>query len=174
MSRSPHAPHAFRVPLPNSRFWPQAGGFTLLEICLAIFITLLIVAAAVPSLSGLSEEKKARAVLDALDGLAQEARARSVEEQRPYVLLWSDEGVALLPDGAKPDPANEGTPRLKLAKGDSLTLELPAALVKTPPPVWTFWPAGICEPAIVHFKNKRHAWTAVYNPFTAQAEVTNE
>lgn len=143
----------------------------MLEICLAVFIALLIVAAAVPSLSGLFDEKKGKATFETFNGLVQEARSRSIEERRPYVLLWTGEGVTMQADGADDD---EEAMHLTLEKGDSITLDLPAALKKNPDSIWTFWPAGACEPATVTFKGKGGAWTATYNPFTAQAEVSHE
>ena len=160
--RSPSRLSGFRSPL---------SGFTLLELCLAIFIGLLIIAAAVPSLSGLLDDKKGKATFMAFDGLVREARSLSIEERRPYVLLWTEEGVTMQSDGAAPE---EEARTLTLEEGDSLVLDLPAALKKNPQPIWTFWPSGTCEPATVVFRGKEGAWTAVYNPFTADAEVTHE
>ena len=155
-----------------SDFRSPLSGFTLLEVCLAIFIGLLIIVAAVPSLSGLLDDKKGKKTLDLFNGLVQEARTRSIEERRPYVLLWTKEGITMQPDGA--GAGEEEAQMLTLEGDDSLVLELPAALKKEPEPVWTFWPSGTCEPAKVVFRGKEGAWTAVYNPFTVSAEVTHE
>jgi hypothetical protein len=150
----------------------SVSGFTLLEVCLAIFIGLLIIVAAVPSLSGLLDGQKGNETLNLFNGLVQEARTRSIEERRPYVLLWTKEGVVMQADGAS--AGEEEARTLTLEDGDSLVLELPAALKKAPEPIWTFWPSGACEPAKVVFRGQEGAWTAVYNPFTASAEVTHE
>jgi len=159
------------MPPPSRASRSRPAGFTLLEICLAVFIAILLLAAAVPSLSGVLNANKENEVFKLFNDLVQEARARSIEERRAYVLLWTKEGVTLQADGAAPD---EEAQHLTLEEDDTLKLELPAALIKDPPPVWTFWPSGTCEPATVHYSGKSGRWTAAYNPFTAQPEVTHE
>lgn len=144
-------------------------GFTLLEVCLAISISLLLIGVAAPSLIGLLTRKKAESSFAEFDELVRKAHTLSMEERKPYVLLWDKEGVVLRPDESA---GGEEAGRFGLDKKDALTLDLTAALRKNPGAIWTFWPSGACEPATVSFKGKIGSWSAVYDPFTARATVT--
>ena len=156
---------------------PKAG-FTLLEISLAILIAVVIMAMAIPSLTAALEGSKTQKVFDNFDAMAQEARSRSVEEQRNYVIVWGREREVLI----RPEsPANlaeaKGIKRWKIDKEEKLELHLPAALMAkgiTPEAIWTFWPNGVCEPAEVRYTGAAGKWSATYNPFTVQAEVSYE
>jgi len=159
-------------------FVHSKSGFTLLEVSLAIMIALILMAVAIPSLTGVLGDAKGQTVFSTFDALVQEARERSLQEQRNYVLVWGRDRVVLL---RPEEPANraetEGAQRWKIEKGEVLDLKLPAALTAkgaTPDAIWTFWADGVCEPAEVRYKGAAGAWSAVYNPFTAQAEVLYE
>ena len=158
------------------RFNPKSG-FTLLEVLLAILIAALVIAVAIPSLTGAFEGSKEQGSFTGFDALVQEAHARSVEQQRNYVLVWGrDKMVLLRPEDPTKDEA-EGLQMWKIKKGETLELHLPAALTDkgaTPDAIWTFWSTGVCEPAEIRFKGAEGAWSAVYSPFTVQAEVRYE
>ena len=159
-------------------FYSKKSGFTLLEVSLAILIALILMAVAIPSLTGALGESKDHNVFLAFDAMAQEARSRSLEEQRNYVIVWGrDRAVLMRPETpAGPDEA-EGLCRWKIEKQEALELHLPAALTDkgmTPDAIWTFWANGICEPAEIRYKGAAGKWSAVYNPFTVQAEVRYE
>lgn len=154
------------------------SGFTLLEISLSILIAVVIMAVAIPSLSGVLGGSKAQSCFEAFDQMAQEARQRARAEERNYVIVWGrDRWVLMRPE----QPANraeaEGLRQWRIAKDETLELHLPAALTAkgaTPDAIWTFWTNGVCEPAEVRYKGAAGQWAATYNPFTAQAEVTYE
>jgi prepilin-type N-terminal cleavage/methylation domain-containing protein len=150
-------------------------GFTLLEICLTVFIMALLVAMSVPSLSGVFAERRLRASLEALDDLVGQAQRRSVSEQKTYLLVWDKEGgIRLCPDDL-PVKARAALP-VELGRGSSAaqriagaySLELPAALRTNPRPEWAFWPTGNCEPAVVRFAGAAGRWTAAYHPLTGR------
>ena len=154
------------------------SGFTLLEISLAIMIAVVILAVAIPSLIGVLGKSKAESSFAAFDQMAQEARQRAHDEARNYIIVWGrDRWVLMRPE----EPANraeaEGLRQWRIAKDESLELHLPAALTDkgaTPEAIWTVWTDGVCEPAEVRYKGAAGQWSAVYNPFTAQAEVRYE
>jgi len=146
-------------------------GFTLIEIAISVFILLLIVMVAVPSLTGVMADHRLRHSLDQFNNLVRQAQERSVNERRPYLLVWSHDLISLRPMGAKKGEA-ESDATLPLRKGDAFFLTLPAALVDVPPPQWVFWPSGNCEPAVISFKGVNGSWTANYSPLTARAELT--
>ena len=95
---------------------------------------------------------------------------------RNYVIVWGrDRSVLLRPETPATPEEAEGLQKWKIQKGETLELHLPAALTEkgiTPDAIWTFWPTGICEPAEVRYKGGAGAWSAVYNPFTVQGEVS--
>ena len=153
------------------------GGFTLLEICLAVFIALLLVTLAVPSLSGLLAGQEAKRSFDNFDALAREAQSRSVTERRPYLLAWDKTGIDLRPapgetmTPGRETPIEEGAKpsRIDFAEKETYDLELPAALVKKPALEWIFWPSGTCEPATVTRHSAGGGWSAVYDGLTVRA-----
>jgi len=151
------------------------NGFTLLEVILALLIAALVISVAIPSLTGVMQGSKAQDSFSDFDAMAQEAHTRSLEEGRNYVIVWGREKtVRMRPE----EPANpseaKGMQTRKIQKNETLELHLPAALTEkgsTPDAIWTFWSNGVCEPAEVRYQGAAGAWSAVYNPFTVQAEV---
>lgn len=154
---------------------PLTRAFTLLEICLALFIAMLIIGVALPSLSGLQYFQGAETSFRAFDDLAQHARRLSQQEREPHVLVWEKERIILRRD----DPSALDDEPLAALDYDEKTipqLELTAALSAKPAPIWTFWPGGTCEPAtITHPAERRKGgWQAIYHPLTAAPTVSYE
>lgn len=145
------------------------AGFTLLEVCLAVFIAMLILTLAVPSIQGVLTDAKLRRTFDELDALARDAQTRSVTERRAYVLEWERDGVALRPQEPLTPEEEAGVAHVVFRDKETIALNLTAALVKQPAPVWTFWPTGACEPATLAGEGSDGQWTAVYDPLTARA-----
>jgi len=147
--------------------------FTLIEIVLAVFILMLLLALAVPSLNGVLANKRLKRSLDGFNNLVRQAQERSVTERRPYLIVWSKKNVVVRPEAFAKDEEAKATAEFQLDRGDALTLLLPAALTKKHPAEWIFWPSGICEPATVKFKGPAGSWMADYSPLTARPELTN-
>lgn len=143
--------------------------FTLLEVCLAVFIAMLILTLAVPSIQGVVNDAKMRKRFDEIDALARDAQSRSVTERRAFVLAWDKAGIALRPQEPRTKEEAGGISRVDFSEKETVTLGLPAALVKKPAAVWTFWPTGTCEPATLTGEGGEGRWTADYNPLTARA-----
>ena len=149
-------------------------GFTLLELCIAIAIVMMMIGVAIPSLSGILNETKDASRFGSFDQMVQEAHTRSLTEQRPYVMVWTKKSVVLRADEITEKGASPVVQQWAIEKNESVVLDLPAALVKRPEAVWTFWPSGVCEPAKIFYKSKAAKWSATYNAFTAQAVMHNE
>jgi len=147
-------------------------GFTLIEIALSIFILLLLLMLAVPSLSGVFASRRLKQSLDGFNNLVRQAQEHSVTERRPYLIVWTKSGVLLRPEVFGEDEEVKATAQLRVNKGSVLRLSLPAALTEKHPWEWIFWPSGNCEPATVQFRGPAGAWTASYSPLTAQPEIT--
>jgi type II secretory pathway pseudopilin PulG len=146
--------------------------FTLIEIALSIFILLLLLLLAVPSLSGVISNRRLKQSLDSFNQLVRQAQERSVTERRAYLIVWNKSSVLLRPEIFTKDEEEKATAVLRLPKGSWIKVSLPAALMGKPPAEWIFWPSGTCEPAIVQFRGPAGTWTADYSPLTAQAELT--
>ena len=146
--------------------------FTLVEIALAIFILMLLLMLAVPSLTGVFSSRRLKQSLDGFNELVRQAHERSVTERRPYLIVWRKNSVLLRPEVFAEDEEVKPAAEFRLNKGTLLSLSLPAALAEKHPAEWIFWPSGNCEPAIVQFKGPAGLWTANYSPLTAQPEVT--
>jgi type II secretory pathway pseudopilin PulG len=146
--------------------------FTLIEIALSIFILLLLLLLAVPSLSGVIANRRLKQSLDGFNQLVRQAQERSVTERRAYLIVWGKSSVVLKPEIFTKDEEEKATAVLRLPKGSWIKVSLPAALMGKPPAEWIFWPSGTCEPAIVQFRGPAGTWTADYSPLTAQPELT--
>ena len=146
--------------------------FTLIEIALSIFILMLLLMLAVPSLSGVIADRRLKQSLDSFNQLVRQAQERSVTERRAYLIVWNKSSVVLKPEIFTKDEEEKATAVLRLPKGSWIKVSLPAALIGKPPAEWIFWPSGTCEPAIVQFRGPAGTWTADYSPLTAQPELT--
>jgi type II secretory pathway pseudopilin PulG len=146
--------------------------FTLIEIALSIFILLLLLLLAVPSLSGVVANRRLKQSLDGFNQLVRQAQERSVTERRAYLIVWGKNSVLLRPEAFGEGEEEKATAVFRLPKGSWIRVSLPAALLGKPPAEWIFWPSGTCEPAIVQFKGPAGTWTADYSPLTAQPELT--
>jgi type II secretory pathway pseudopilin PulG len=147
--------------------------FTLIEIVLAVFILMMVLALAVPSLTGVIANKRLKGSLDGFNNLVRSAQERSVMERRPYLIVWSKNNVMARPEVFAKDEKVRATAQFALGRGELLKLSLPAALTKKHPAEWIFWPSGTCEPAPVQFKGRSGSWVATYSPLTARPEITN-
>lgn len=147
-------------------------GFTMIELAISVFILLLILVLAVPSMTGVLADRRLRRSLDEMNKLVRTAQQRSVDERRAYLISWQKDHLILRVESfAKgEDPAPAAT--MQLRKGDAYVLNLTAALAKDPPADWVFWPSGTCEPALVSYKGPDGSWTAKYSSLTARPELT--
>src|SRR5437762_13324387 len=77
--------------------------FTLIEIALSIFILMLLLMLAVPSLSGVIASRRLKQSLDGFNNLVRQAQERSVTERRAYLIVWRKSGVLLRPEAFEED-----------------------------------------------------------------------
>lgn len=149
----------------------KTAAFTLIEIVISVFILMLLIALAVPSLTGVLSDKRLRQSLDRFNRIVHQAQELSLSEHRAYLLVWNTKNIELRPEilhkGDNPKPAAQLVPQ----KGESFNLTLTAALTKEAPAEWVFWPTGTCEPADVKFVGRDGTWTVSYSPLTARAQI---
>ena len=148
-------------------------GFTLVEIVLAVFILMLLLGLAVPSLTGVLADRQLKRSLDGFNNLVRYAQERSVVERRAYLIVWNKNNVVARPEAFAEAEEVKATAEFALGRGEVLKLSLPVALTNKHPAEWIFWPSGTCEPAIVQFTGRSGSWTANYAPLTARPQVTD-
>lgn len=149
------------------------GGFTLIEMAIAVVILVIILLLAVPSMNGVLADRRLRRSLDDFNNLVRQAQERSIAEHRAYLIATGDGQVGLRPAALLRGESRAPVALWKLPKGESLKFSFPAAMVDDPPPEWIFWPSGNCEPAVISFRGKNGGWTAKYSALTSRAEVSN-
>jgi Tfp pilus assembly protein FimT len=149
----------------------RRNGFTLIEIVISLFILMLLLLLALPSVSGVLANRRLQASLDSLNEMVRSAQEHSIKERRPYIIEWQKRTILLHPAALVEGESKAPTAALNLDKGHAYVLRLPAALTKGPFAQWTFWPSGTCEPANVKFKGPPGAWEVDYAPLTAKPQI---
>lgn len=76
---------------------PGRAAYTILEICLVLFIIALIVGASIPFTGGLIAEQQLREPARQIELLARTARHLATLQQRPYVLILNADHIILQP-----------------------------------------------------------------------------
>src|ERR1051325_5110774 len=99
-------------------------GFTLVELVIAIFIVLLLIVLAVPSLNGVLADKRLHRSLDRFNDLVHEAHERSLAEHRAYLIVWNDTFISLQPAAFLKTEEHEPVATMPIAPHDQWSLEL--------------------------------------------------
>lgn len=149
----------------------KSRAFTLIEIVISVFILMLLLMLAVPSLTGVMADRRLRRSLDRFNDLVHQAQERSVSEHRSYLIVWNSTSIEVRPEVLLKDDDPKPVADLEMAKSDSWKLSLPFALAKEPPGQWIFWPTGTCEPATVTFAGRDGSWSASFSPLSAHPEL---
>ena len=163
-----------RNALRRSFIMPSRSGFTLIELCLAVVIGLLIVTMLIPSVSGLFVEQKLQRTFEEFDTFVRNAQMKSITERRDFVLVFEEGGVSLEPDEPVEEEVGAEFPHLAMPEGADIVLARPVALQKTPLMEWHFWKSGVCEPAIVSYTGPLGTWTVQYDPLSARGTVIEQ
>jgi prepilin-type N-terminal cleavage/methylation domain-containing protein len=146
-------------------------GFTLVEIIIAIFILLLLVSLAAPSLNGVLADKRLHRSMDRFNELVRQAHERSLAEHRAYLIVWNDGFITLQPAAFLKTEEHQPIDTMPVTRHEKWRLELPAALSKKVPAEWIFWESGVCEPARIRFASDDGSWTTEYSPLSGLGEI---
>src|SRR5437867_13292557 len=103
-------------------------GFTLVEIVIAVFILLLLLTLAVPSVTGVLEDKRLHRSLDRFNELVRQAHERSLAEHRAYLIVWNDVQMSLQPAALLNTEPHEPIDTMPIARQENWRLERAAAL----------------------------------------------
>jgi type II secretory pathway pseudopilin PulG len=146
-------------------------GFTILEVCVVLFIIAVMFAVAVPTASHLLEEEKLQGPIRELQTFARTARRDAMMENRPYVVLLLNDSYSLHPLEETKDSATKPMsyvlpPGVKFAikhLGDRDFLKKTDAS-------WIFSQNGLCEPMKFLFQRKSNWVRLGVDPLTATIE----
>jgi type II secretory pathway pseudopilin PulG len=160
---------------------PSANrAFTLIELMLAIAIAIAVISLAIPSMRGLSAEKRLRETFERFDEFTRKAQLNAVSQQRSWTLIWLKGMISLQPDAPTPEErlaGGEGTREdFTFGEDESYIIQRPTSLLpaKDTPAEWTFWRSGTCEPVIIGYSGPFGTWSAQYNPLTGRGELIDE
>lgn len=144
----------------------QMLAFTILEIVIVLSIVTLLVAAAVPEVSGLLLAEKLKAPARQLEAMAITARCNALAEQKPYQIV-------LQPYGFRLERINVGKSNDVLSDfqmSEDVTFELatwPEEVWSRPRNhLWYFPPTGLCEPIRVMFRKDDSYFAQKYSAVT--------
>ena len=150
----------------------RQNGFTLLEICLALMIGLLLITLAVPSVMHAMAEQRLRRSFETFDTFVQDIRMRSIREQHDLVMRWDEKSITVAAASADQYPADKddaaAPETFVFDRSDHYTLARPAALKNDPMSEWTFWKSGVCEPAEISFHGTVGKWLVRYDALTGR------
>ena len=151
--------------------------FTLIELMLAIFIAVMIIATVIPNMRGMSGERRLQETFEKFDELTRKAQLKAVSQQRSWSLVWGTGMISLRSNEATPEEIQAGGANVQEDfihdENESYVLQRPASLLapKDTRAEWTFWRSGTCEPVIVNYTGPAGTWTAQYNPLTGRGEM---
>jgi prepilin-type N-terminal cleavage/methylation domain-containing protein len=130
-------------------------GFTILEVCVVLFIVAVMFAVAVPTASHLLDEEKLQGPIRELQTFARTARRNAMMENRPYVVLLLNNSYLL-------QPLDNGKDRNRKPITYGLPSDVTFAIkrlgdkdfLKQSDASWFFAPNGLCEPMKFLFQRK--------------------
>lgn len=155
-------------------------GFTLLELCVVIFIIVLFLGISLPMMSTVYEQQNVKEPAQKLLIFAKTARRSAVDEQHPFEVILSDSGYVLNSVTADPKTGKSRSVQklsYKLPSNVAFTVERwgEKSLHKPKNEKWIFQPSGIMEPVRVRFQCKKSWYEFTFHPLTAapQDEESN-
>jgi type II secretory pathway pseudopilin PulG len=155
----------------NSRWGGARGGYTLLEICIVMFILALLIGLAAPNVSSWLAEEQLRAPLRQLELFARTARITAIDRQRPFDLLITAGGFQIeeAPGWGKPEPTVDPYP---LPTGIEVRSEGWGETVYSTPDErrWRFLPNGLCQPLSVKLTHGLSEIAIRFDPLTADVD----
>ena len=155
--------------------WESQRAFTLLEICLVLFLVVLILGVTVAPVSSLFSEERTRCGARELQVLAKTARRLAMAERRAYEIRLKEAGFSLLvvPNPQKPHPEKETPVRVYAMSSGVEYRILPweGEMWKKPKgECWVFQPTGLCKPMKVQFIHGETWLELEFDPLTAGIE----
>jgi len=152
----------------NQRRMP---GFTMLEVCVVLFIIAVLFVVTVPVASRLLDEEKLQGPIRELQTFARSARRDAMMEDHSYeVLLLNDSYVLRPADGAKDTEKKPITYGLPADVTFAIKRLGDREFKKQADARWVFSPNGLCEPIMFLFQRGSDWVRCRADPLTATIE----
>lgn len=151
-----------------------SAAFTLLEICMAVAIGLLMLSLAMPSLRGLFAEDRLRERMRQFDEFVGKATDLARSSRKEVRLRWETEGVRMVQletPGEGGEAAPEGGDFFIFEKDESFILSRVAARDPKAAWEWSFWPEGVREPVEVYYQGPRGSWSERFGALVPEPDV---
>ncbi len=148
----------------GSTHFHASHGFTLLEVCIAMTIGMLIIGVATLGISGIQDEQRLRKMASGIETAVRESLQRAVIEHRNvFIEFGSGQLVApALQGGAAGSLALEGT--LLIRRYGEKTFRAPKR-----GEVWQFAADGLCEPIELRITQTNGVVEMSFDPLTGCA-----
>jgi prepilin-type N-terminal cleavage/methylation domain-containing protein len=146
-------------------------GFTMLEVCVVLFIIAVLFVVTVPVASHLLDEEKLQRPIRELQTFARTARREAMMADRSYEVLLLNDSYVLRPvadaKDSKKEPVTYGLPSgvtfaIKRLGDRDFSTQAEAR--------WIFAPNGLCEPIVFLFQRKSDWVRCRADPLTATIE----
>ena len=167
------------------------GGFTIIELMVAVMVGLMMLGLAVPSVRGVLEEQRLREKMGSFEDVVRRAASQAASAKREVRLIWFEDGVRAVTDWAAPRAGEDaGLPQgagqvaraeedagggetvfYAVGKGESLALVRVAAREEKPLSEWSFWPSGIREPVEVYYEGPLGKWALRFSALVPDPET---
>lgn len=134
----------------------RTSGFTLLEVCIALTIAMLILGVSVLGITGVQDEQQLRESAAEVESSAREALLDAIAHHRP-IQLGLDGGLAGSTGGV-----------VEVKRHGESKFRAP-----TTGEVWEFSPSGVCEPIEIRITSQAGVIEMGFDPLTACARKKN-
>lgn len=168
-----------RHPVQSGRCDARQRGFTLIELCIVLFIMALLAGAAMPAMQSAFTEQALRCDEHELSMMVKTAMIKSGEQQRPYLLCYDGKNLSMGPASAvtvdEKALIDDTSEDAAMTEALGNTLEFPDAVKKdsweTLPSVkWTFEPGGLCPLPRVRLQHGVAYLEMSFNALTGDVE----
>jgi prepilin-type N-terminal cleavage/methylation domain-containing protein len=149
----------------------RTKGFTILEVCVVLFIVAVIFVVAVPPATHLMAEESLQRPIRELQTFAKTARRKAMMEDRAYAVLLLDDGYVLQP--VTPEKNGEPAPmKYQLPSDVRFEIKRPGEreFKRTEDARWIFSSNGLCEPLTFLFQQHGNWVRFGVDPLTATVQ----
>jgi type II secretory pathway pseudopilin PulG len=133
---------------------PASAAFTLLEVCIAMTIGMLILGVAVLGVTGVQDEQKLRESAANIESTARNSLLKAISEHRPVQLAF---GAGLGGEG-NVEVKRYGENKYRKPDSDEM---------------WEFSPTGVCEPVEIRVTSTMGVIEMGFDPLTGCARKKN-
>lgn len=131
------------------------SGFSLIEVCIAMTIGILILGVAALSISGVREEQKLRESAAVIESTARDSLLKAIAEHRPVQLSF---GAGIGGADGSIEVRRYGEHKYRKPGADE---------------TWEFSPTGICEPVEIRVTSSTGVIEMGFDPLTGCARKKN-